>query len=138
MIKLSQAIDALYSVNAETSCYFDVNTNEILWQFYFDEENSTYTDNDEFNDNIISMFNFYSKNDYDIMHEFISGLSDELLKKELYNVTRGKGAFQRFRKIIDYYNITDDWYKFQNNEYKKITVNWCLDNKIEYEDDLKK
>lgn len=135
MIKLSQVRDALYDVSMETSCYYNVNTNEILWDFDFNKENSTYTEDDEFNDDIISMFNFYTKNDYDIMQDFISNINSVSLRDELYNVTRGKGAFHRFRKITDYNNMTDDWYNFQDNAYKKIAEEWCIDNNIKFEKD---
>ena len=135
MIKLSQVRDALYDVSMEASCYFNIKTNEILWHFDFNEEGSTYTEEDEFNDDIISMFNFYTKNDYDIMQDFISNISNDSLRNELFNATRGKGAFHRFREITDYNSITDDWYKFQDSEYKKIAEEWCIDNKIEFEKD---
>ena len=132
MIKLSEIRDSLYDVSMETSCYFNTKTNEILWYWDFNKEESTYTEEDEFNDDIISMFNFYSKNDYDIMQDFIYHISNDSLRNELFNATRGKGAFYRFREIIDYRNITNDWYKFQDDEYKKIAEEWCTDNKIEY------
>ena len=103
-----------------------------LW---FQWRGSTYTEEDEFNDDIISMFNFYTKNDYDIMQDFISNISNDSLRNEVFNATRGKGAFHRFREITDYNNITDDWYKFQDSEYKKIAEEWCIDNKIEFEKD---
>ena len=135
MIKLSEIRDALYDVSMETSCYYNTNTNEILWQWDFNKEESTYTEDDEFNDDIISMFNFYTKNDYDIMQDFISNISNDSLRNELFNATRGKGTFHRFREITDYRNITNDWYKFQDDEYKRIAEEWCIDNKIEYEKD---
>ena len=135
MIKLSEIRDALYDVSMETSCYFNTKTNEILWYWDFNKEESTYTEEDEFNDDIISMFNFYSKNDYYIMQDFIYHISNDSLRNELFNATRGKSAFYRFREIIDYRNITNDWYKFQDDEYKKIAEEWCTDNKIEYEKD---
>ncbi len=135
MIKLSEITDTLYDVSMGTSCYFNTKTNEILWYCDFNKEESTYTEEDEFNDDIISMFNFYSKNDYDIMQDFIYHISNDSLRNELFNATKGKGAFYRFREIIDYRNITNDWYKFQDDEYKKIAEEWCTDNKIEYEKD---
>lgn len=135
MIKLSEIRYALYDVSMEKSCYFNTKTNEILWQWEFNIEESTYTEEDEFNDDIISMFNFYTKNDYDIMQDFIINISNDSLRNELFNATRGKGAFHRFREITDYHNITNDWYKFQDDEYKKIAEEWCTRNKIEYEKD---
>lgn len=127
MIKLSQVKDALYDVSIETSCYYDTKTNDILWYWDFNKEGSTYTEGYEFNDDIISMVNFYTKNDYDIMQNFISNISNDSFRNELFNATRGKVTFHRFREI------TDDWYKFRDNEYKKIAKDWCIDNKIEYE-----
>lgn len=135
MIKLSEIRDALYDVSMGTSCYFNTKTKEILWYWDFNKEESTYTEEDEFNDDIISMFNFYSKNDYDIMQDFIYHISNDSLRNELFNATRCKGAFYRFREITDHRNITNDWYKFQDDEYKKIAEEWCTDNKIEYEKD---
>ena len=81
MIKLSEIRDALYDVSMGTSCYFNTKTNEILWYWDFNKEESTYTEEDEFNDDIISMFNFYSKNDYDIIS------SEKLIY--VYNEIRG-------------------------------------------------
>lgn len=135
MVKLSEIRDALYDVSIETRCYFNTKTSEILWQWDFNREESTYKEDDEFNDDVIHMFDFYTKNDYDIMQEFISSLGDDLIKKELFNATHGKGAFTRFRIIIDNYNITDDWYKFRDEEYKRIAEEWCINNKIEFEKD---
>ena len=51
------------------------------------------------------------------------------------NATHGKGTFTRFRTITDNYNITDDWYKYRDDEYKRIAKEWCTNNKIEYEKD---
>ena len=135
MIKLSQIRDALYDVDIESSCYFNIKTNEILWHWGFNEEDSTYKEDDENNEDIIRMFVFYTKSDYDIMQEFISSLGDDSIKNELFNATHGKGTFTRFRTITDNYNITDDWYKYRDDEYKRIAKEWCINNKIEYEKD---
>ena len=135
MIKLSQIIDSLYDVNIESSCYYDKKNNKILWHLGDNEEYSTYQEDDEFNEDIIFMFNFYTKNDYDIMQDFIKTIDNDGLRNELLNETRGKNAFQRFRKVIDYNNITNDWYVFRDNEYKKIAEEWCKEHKIDYEND---
>lgn len=38
-------------------------------------------------------------------------------------------SFEILRRGYDYNNITEDWYKFQDNEYKKIAEEWCINNK---------
>lgn len=135
MIKLSKMKDALEDVNIESSCYFNKKTNEILWKWEYNKEYSTYKEDDEYNADIICMFDFYMKNDYNIMQDFIDTVNNVSIKNELYNATRGKDAFSRFRSIIDSNGITEDWYKHRDKEYKKIAKDWCLDNNIEYEKD---
>lgn len=135
MIKLSQIKDALYEVDMESTCYFNTKTNEIIWQWDFNKENSVYTDLDEFNEDIIDMFSYDTKNNYDIMQEFIFTINNDKVREQLFNNTRGKGSFRRFREITDYNNITDDWYKFQDNKYKEIAEEWCINNEIEFERD---
>lgn len=135
MIKLSIVKDALEDVNMERSCYFSKKTNEILWYWSYNEENSTYKEEDEKNENIIMMFNFFTKNDYDIMQDFIDEVKETKVKEELYRVTIGKGAFSRFRYVLEKNNIIDDWYKYRDNKYKEIAKEWCIDNNIEFEED---
>jgi hypothetical protein len=138
MIKLSQIVDALEDVDMSSSCYFNKKTNEILWSWDFNKENSSYNEEDKFNDDIISMFDYFSKNDYDIMQDFIDNVSNNELRFKLQNATSGRGAFSRFRCITDSNNITNDWYLFRDNKYKEIAKTWCTENNIEFLDDLNK
>ena len=47
MVKLSVIKDALEDVDMDSTCYFNKETNEILWQWGFNEEYSTYKEEDE-------------------------------------------------------------------------------------------
>ena len=135
MIKLSIIKDALEDVDMNSRCYFNKKTNEILWSWDDNQEYSTYYEEDEYNDDVIVMFDMFYKNDYDIMQDFISTIVDDNLRNELYKETRGKGSFNRYRNIIDSRGITNDWYMFRDSVYKQIAKEWCLDNKIEFEED---
>ena len=135
MVKLSEIKDALDSVDISSTCYFNKETNEILWQWDYNKEYSTYKEEDEANDNIINMFDYFYKNDYDIMQDFIDTIEDINLREKLYYATRGRGAFSRFRYIIESNDLLDDWYKYKDEKYKAIAKNWCIDNNIEFEED---
>lgn len=135
MVKLSQIKDALEDTNITNRCYFNRKTNEILWSWDDNQEYSTYHEEDENNDNIIFMFDFFTKNDYTIMQDFIGTITNESLKNELYSTTRGKGSFNRFRNILDANGLTNNWYMYRENEYKNIAKEWCINNKIEFEED---
>ena len=135
MVKLSQIKDALEDVNMESSCYFNKETNEILWYWDYNKEYSTYKEEDEYNENIINMFDFFTKNDYYIMQDFIEKIKEIDVRNELYKVTKGKGAFYRFRNVLEENNIVNDWYQYKDNKYKDIAKAWCIDNNIEFEED---
>lgn len=135
MIKLSDVIEALEMVNMQGSCYFNKSTNEILWLLENNMEYSTYKEDDEYDDNVISMFNFFDKNDYDIMQEFISNIEDVKIYENLKGCLKGKGAFRRFRDELDSFNLIDSWYKFRDEKYKEIAKEWCISNEIKFEED---
>ena len=135
MIKLSEIIETLEDVDINMSAYYNTKTNEILWKNSIEPEYSTYKEEDEFNDEIIFMFDFTSKNDYDIMLQFIYEIDNIELKMFLISKVNGHGAFKRFRIAIDTYSLTEKWYKFRDEKYKEIAINWCENNHITYEKD---
>ena len=81
------------------------------------------------------MFNYFSKNDYDIMQDFIDTIEDINLREKLYDATRGRGAFSRFRYIVESSDLLEEWYKYKDEKYKVIAKEWCIDNNIEFEED---
>lgn len=135
MLKLSKVKESLEDINMESTAFFNKKTNEILWKLDFNPEYSTYKEEDDYNDDIICMFDFNDKNDYDIMQEFIYTIKNDELKEKLLFRTKGSGAFKRFRYILDDYNLTDKWYEYRDIKYKEIAKEWCINNSIEFEED---
>ena len=135
MIKLSDIIIALEMTSIEHTYFYNTKTNEILWKNDFDNELSTYQEKDEFNDDIILMFDFFIKNDYDIMQKFIDNIKNIEIRNDLYNITIGKGSFKRFKDALLRYDLLKNWYSFRDNEYKNIAKDWCNKNNIKYEED---
>lgn len=135
MLKLSKVKESLEDINMESTAFFNKKTNEILWKLDFNPEYSTYKEDDDYNDDIICMFDFNDKNDYDIMQEFIYTIKNDELKEKLLFRTKGSGAFKRFRYILDDYNLTDKWYEYRDIKYKEIAKEWCINNSIEFEED---
>jgi hypothetical protein len=50
----------------------------------------------------------------------------------MYSSIKGSGAFQRFKKNIDLYGIANEWYKFKDEAYKEIAIEWCKINNLEF------
>lgn len=132
MVLLRDVIDALEEADLETSCYYNKKTNEILYENLL---GGTYTKEDADNDDVILMFDYRDKNDYDIMQDFICTIKDDDLRKKMFSHTNGRGAFRMFRYLLDENELTDDWYKFRDNRYKEIATEWCEENNIEYMED---
>lgn len=74
----------------------------------------------------------YDIHEYSIMEEFCLSIADNKLSDELYYAIRGNGAFRRFKDLIQRHGIADDWYKYRDNKYREIAIEWCEENDIEY------
>lgn len=70
--------------------------------------------------------------EYSIMEEFCDYVSNSQMGDALRHSIRGRGAFRKFKDTIQRLNIDDSWYKFKEEAFRKIAVEWCKDNYIEY------
>ena len=124
---LSRRIAARYIYSKETG--------EIIWI------NSEVMDNDELEeiDNYLEehdcchLPSSYEINNYSIMEAFTDTRSGEEFDK-LARALKGRGAFRRFKDTVNWLGIDQEWYDFQDNEYKRIAIKWCENNNIEYEE----
>lgn len=66
------------------------------------------------------------------MEDFVLSINDNKLSDELYYAIKGSGAFRRFKDLIQRYGIADDWYKYRDNKYREIAIQWCEENDMEY------
>ncbi|MFC3882016.1 UPF0158 family protein [Bacillus songklensis] len=74
----------------------------------------------------------YEVNEYEIMEDFCLTVRNPRKQNILLKSIKGKGAFRRFKdKIIDF-EIEDQWYSFRDERFKKIAVEWCRDNNVNY------
>lgn len=132
MILLDDVMEALEETDMYITHYYNKRTNQILYSNQFDSEFDTYTEDDEFNDDVILMFDYRDKNDYALMQEFIGTIENDELRNQFYTNTRGKEAFKRFRNLLYCNEITNDWYQFKEARYREIALDWCNQNHIKY------
>ena len=131
-IKLDDVIEALEFVNdgMDAGAYLNPKTYEIV---YIDD----YIDispekKEEIYDEYISLPSKYYIDEYSMMEEFIETIDDVKLYNQLYIAINGKGAFRRFKDTCINFDIIDDWYRFRDEKYKELAIEWCKDNNIEY------
>ena len=72
--------------------------------------------------------------EYSIMEAFCGSVSNDRISDALYSAIHGRGAFRRFKDAVCRYNIEESWYKFRDELFKKLAVEWCEYNNVSYID----
>ena len=132
-VKLSEVIDALEFTNDEIEYYYNLDNGEIFMSNIGEFENLNEDELDELFEKSIMLPTRYDINEYEMMEDFTETIEDTRLQNQLYISLNGSGAFRRFKDTCINYDIIDDWYKFRDEKYKEVAINWCKDNNIEFE-----
>ena len=132
-VKLSKVVDAMNSVNDETEYYYNPDKEEIFMSNIGDYENLNEDELDELFEKSIMLPTRYDINEYEMMEDFVETIEDIRLQNQLYTSLNGSGAFRRFKDTCINSDIINDWYKFRDEKYKEIAINWCKENNIKFE-----
>ena len=132
-LKLSELIDALDFTNDEMEYYYNPDNGEIFMSNIGDFENLKEDELDELFEKSIMLPTRYDINEYEMMEDFVETIKDTILQNQLYISLNGSGAFRRFKDTCINFDIIDDWYKFRDERYKELAINWCKKNNIEFE-----
>lgn len=132
-VKLSEVIDALDLTNDEFEYYYNPINGEIFMSNIGDYENLNEDELDELFENSIMLPTRYDINEYEMMEDFAETIEDIRLQNQLYISLNGSGAFRRFKDTCINFDIINDWYKFRDEKYKEIAINWCKENNIKFE-----
>ena len=151
-VKLSDITGGMESQSDENSSYLDKETGEIV--LISDDEIQAIEDNDSLEDfpdweqenlsiarEIINETDRYLElptkfdiNEYEIMERFCLSLEDPQMSELLFSKIKGSGAFRRFKDAIYQNGIEDEWFAYRNEELKKIAIEWCQENNIEFDE----
>lgn len=132
MVELSKIIEGLEMVDNITDCYYNPEKDEIFLSNIEEVENLSEDELDELFAESIILPTQYEINEYQIMEEFIKTIENEEISNNLQRLIQGKGAFRRFKDYCFDVDIIQDWYKFKEEKYKQIAIEWCKQNKLEY------
>jgi hypothetical protein len=77
----------------------------------------------------------FVSHEYSAMENFCFSIDDDDISRALLQAIKGAGAFNRFNNCIHRYGVADDWYKYRYNSMKRIVIDWCEVNNIEYVDE---
>jgi L-methionine (R)-S-oxide reductase len=149
-INLDKIVDALNFVSDESSNYYSRTESAIY--FVEDDVMRMIEDDEPFDevagweeesievarriladeDDFIRLPDQFEIHEYSIIQEFCGSRTNQAVSEELSDAIRGKGAFRGFRRAIDRLGLTDDWYKYRDDAFKRIARDWCEENNVLY------
>jgi len=151
-VKLSEIIGALELQIDESLSFLDKDTGEVVT--FTDEELQAAEKDDPlddypeweqesirraqkliYEDDAPGLPTKWDIHEYQIMEEFCYSIKDENISDSLCYTIRGSGAFRRFKDGIHRFSVQDDWYRYRYEAFKKIAIEWCEENEIEYIND---
>ncbi len=73
-----------------------------------------------------------SREGFEVMVSFTGTVEDKELKERLSAAVDGKGAFRRFRNVLNqHHDELERWYKFKDDWLRDEAIQWLLDHGIE-------
>lgn len=153
-VKLKDIIDQMDTMSDEYNVFLDKETGnivslsvEVLSIAEESEEDDDFSDypqwqQDELKEALDVVMNYgnyvelpskFDIDEYSIMKVFCDNISNARMSDALKNAIRGRGAFRKFKDTIQRLNVDDSWYKFKEEAFRKIAVEWCENNHIEFD-----
>ena len=132
MVTISKIIDGLEMVDDMTDCYYNPEKDEIFLSNIGEYEDLTEDEIDELFEASIILPTQHEINEYQIMVDFIETIDNLEIKNNLQRLIYGKGAFRRFKDYCVEMNIIQEWYKYRDEQYKEIAIEWCKENELKY------
>jgi len=151
-VKLSEIIEGMDFQSDETSYFLNTKTGEVVGASYDDfraaEDDKVITLWPEWQreniqiakeileeDYFIRLPSKFDINEYSMMEEFSLSLTNERMSNKLLDSIRGRGAFRRFKDEVYRLGIEDDWFKYRDDAFKEVAIEWCKDNEVEFVDE---
>jgi hypothetical protein len=74
------------------------------------------------------------KNELDLGKTLVLEFTSTYLPEELekvYSIFRRKGAYSRYKDLLESKGVLEDWYKFENERRELALKEWCRENNID-------
>lgn len=132
MVSLEKIIEGLEMVDNIADYYYNPEKDEIFISNIGEYEELTEDEIDELFEKSIILPTQHEINEYQIIVDFIETIDNLEIKSNLQRLIQGKGAFRRFKDYCFESNIIQDWYKYKEEKYKEIAIEWCKQNELDY------
>ena len=126
-IDLDKLCSAMEDSSGEHNYYLDIEIGKLLLiSDYMDDESKKLKDKiDENFDRYEQLPKAESYEGYEDMEDFIGTISDDNLAELLHVAVNGKGAFRRFKDVLQGYpEERERWFQFKNDKLKQRALEW--------------
>jgi hypothetical protein len=123
--------------SCEHRSYLDLKTGEIIRIFddFMDNEEREELDEiveEGFGERYITIPNAESYEGYQDMEDFIETVKEVKLREKLCNAINRKGAFRRFKDVLNSYpKDRERWFRFKDEKVMERVNEWLEDEEIE-------
>jgi len=83
-------------------------------------------------DHYLALPSRFDLHEYRIMERFCLAVDDEDMRDDLCNAIRGRGAFRRFKDMMQAYGMTEAWYRYRDAALWEMALAWCDEQGIFY------
>ena len=83
-------------------------------------------------DRFLELPGSFEIHEWSIMEEFAASVTSELLRGEILEALRGRGAFRMFRSTIRRLGIENDWYRHRDMAFERVAKEWLEANGVPY------
>lgn len=131
-MKLDDVILALEMTDDSSQAFYDLVTHKLTWLDDFSMTREEY----EVAADTLDEHGFKRLperreiNEYGMMEDF----ADARQSPQLYDALDGRGAFHRFRTAVRRLGLEQEWYRFRDEQYRRIALEWCEECSIELSD----
>jgi hypothetical protein len=81
--------------------------------------------------------NIPHKSNLGLGRNLVTEFTKQYLPEEIdrvYSIFRGRGAYSKYKKLLDSKGFLDKWFEFEDARQKAALKEWCRLNKIRYTD----
>lgn len=86
--------------------------------------------------NFVSLPTPWDVNEHAIMEEFCDSLPAGQSRDTVCISIKGRGAYRRFKDSLHVLGLAERWYRYRDEKFKEIAIEWCRENNIPYVDDV--
>lgn len=131
-VDLDEVIRAIYDADDEVEAYYYVPEERLVYRISGHFDGELFNDEDLDSDDLIALPDKYEIDQYGIMRDFAENYPEANTREWLVNSIKGKGAFRRFRAVLQRFYIADKWNEFEEEAYRAKAIAWCEEYGIEY------